>query len=178
MRKFFNQDDKLLGALYDDGIFRKVVSRRKHLFRNHDGKRLDDVEAYFAERTPDGRYTRGSWGIDASVVEQLPDGTEIRIKDKDEGTVYCTTKDDFIYLGTKVEYHEFSVQYILYIGCFDTIIDGVRTKGWYRDEWYRQSKFFDDFKPYQSTNENAANQKKSTAQRFVETRAGRIVPIA
>lgn len=55
-----------------DGVLKKNVSLKRHLFRRTD-----------------------SWGIDYALLQQLPDETVISIYDKDERKEYRTTKKDY-----------------------------------------------------------------------------------
>lgn len=62
-----------------EGIFRKEVSKKKHLMKIFD-----------------------AWGIDLDVLNQITKTcTEIRILDKDEHKVYTTTPEQYMTLGIK-----------------------------------------------------------------------------
>jgi hypothetical protein len=65
-------DDRMIGYLIGN-IFRSERSKEKHLFRK-----------------------LNAWGLDSDVLDRLVtlDG-EIRILDKDEGTIYTTTAKHF-----------------------------------------------------------------------------------
>lgn len=120
MRQFFNQRHQIVGTLHDDGIFRKRVSGKIHLYKNEQG-----------------------WGIDLKVLESLPDGTEIRIQDKDDGTVYITTKKIFM-THSKIDFGH-GVQIIMWRGHFDTKKDGVLTKSTRVSHWMEMCDFFDNY---------------------------------
>lgn len=120
MKKFFNQDDKLLGVLHDDGIFRKIVSCRKHLFKNDN-----------------------AWGIDRAVVNDLPAGTEIRIKDTDDGTVYITTIERFK-SGSLIDYGKYGAQIVFWRGFFDTMKDGIPIKNPFSVSYYSVEQWIED----------------------------------
>lgn len=69
MKRNMYHKNKLVGTLDEEAlIFRKQVSGKKHLMKVID-----------------------SWGIDRKVLYQLPPKTIIRIRDKDDGTVYITS---------------------------------------------------------------------------------------
>jgi hypothetical protein len=62
-----------------EGIFRKEVSKKKHLMKIFD-----------------------AWGIDWDVLSEIKDTcTEIRIRDKDEHKVYTATPEQYMTLGIK-----------------------------------------------------------------------------
>jgi len=106
--------------LHDDGIFRKRVSGKIHLYKNEQG-----------------------WGIDLKVLESLPDGTEIRIQDKDDGTVYLTTKE-ILKTGSKIDFGH-GAQIVLWKGYFDTKKDGVLTKSPRVSQWMEMCDLFDNY---------------------------------
>jgi hypothetical protein len=68
---YMNQAGRGIGKL-EGGIFRKEVSKKKHLMR--------------------ALY---SWGIDKKVLDDLGDDIEIEIFDKDEKKTYVTTASKF-----------------------------------------------------------------------------------
>ena len=120
MRQFFNQRHQIVGTLHDDGIFRKRVSGKIHLYKNEQG-----------------------WGMDKKVLESLPDGTEIRIQDKDDGTVYTTTKEVFR-TGSKIDFGH-GVQIVLWKKLFDIQKGGVLTKSPYVSRWLQMYDFFENY---------------------------------
>lgn len=74
----FHKHGKIVGEL-KDGIYRKVVSKRRHLMRN-----------------------LNAWGISSSIMDKLSEMgcIEIRIKDKDTGVIYSISLLDFMTKGT------------------------------------------------------------------------------
>lgn len=77
MQTFTNKKGQNIGYL-KDGIFRKRVSKKKHLMKMFDG-----------------------WGLDYELLEQLgaAGATEIRILDTDEDIVYAAPIETFMKLG-------------------------------------------------------------------------------
>jgi hypothetical protein len=71
MTVYTNSKGRGIGKLEGE-IFRKTVSRKKHLMRK-----------------------LNSWGIQADVLIDLGDNIRIEIFDKDEKTVYVTTAKEF-----------------------------------------------------------------------------------
>lgn len=69
-------DGKTVGQLGDDGVFRKKVQGSRHLLLKHD-----------------------AWGMDWDILEELPDGTEIRVKDTDTGKVYISSDTEWLANG-------------------------------------------------------------------------------
>ena len=122
MRQFFNQRHQIVGTLHDDGIFRKRVTGKIHLYKNEQG-----------------------WGMDKKVLDSLPDGTEIRIQDKDDGTVYITSKEVFN-TGSQIDFGH-GTQVVLWKGFFDTKKDGVLTKSSRVSHWMEMHAFFDSYTP-------------------------------
>ena len=80
MQQFLNKKGQIIGSLYDDGIFRKKVSREINLYKRDN-----------------------AWGMDADVLKELPEKTEIRILDMDTNIVYITTKEVFAG-GSRIDY--------------------------------------------------------------------------
>lgn len=134
-RKFFNQQDKLLGTLFDDGIFRKVVKGSKHLYKNDQG-----------------------WGINRAVLDVLSPNTEIRIKDEEDGVVYITTLERFK-TGTVIDYGYHGPQIIFWKGFFDTMKNGILTKSPYVEQWMEDWQMFEDFVPGSLSREIAEKSK-------------------
>lgn len=66
-----NKGGRVVGKVVD-GVFKKSVSREKHLFRK--------LEAY---------------AVQESVLRELPDETRIEIYEKDTQTLYVTTAREF-----------------------------------------------------------------------------------
>ena len=120
MRQFFNHRHQIVGALHDDGIFRKRVSGKFHLYKNEQG-----------------------WGIDKKVLESLPNGTEIRIQDKDDGAVYLTTKEVFR-TGSEIDFGH-GAQVVLWKGYFDTKKNGVLTKSERVSKWVEMFDLFENY---------------------------------
>lgn len=79
-KTFQNSKGQVIGVL-DGNFFRKNVSKKKHLLRVMD-----------------------AWGIDTSVLKQLPAGCNIVITDVDTMTVYISTVDTFIERGIHREF--------------------------------------------------------------------------
>ena len=81
--EFTNSKGQIVGKLYPDNIFRKVVSRKKHFLLNHQG-----------------------WAIDEDIFRKLKatECIEIRIKDEDEGKVYSIKPLDFEFYGEEIDY--------------------------------------------------------------------------
>lgn len=109
MKSYRNHRGQVVGEL-KDGVFRKKVSGEVHLFKNQD-----------------------AWGIDVTILDDLPPETEIRILDKDTQVVYYTTAETFK-TGTR---HDFghSPQYLLWRGLFDRMEAGVVTESPYKAYW-------------------------------------------
>lgn len=119
MRQFFNHRGQIAGTLHDDGVFRKVVSGKYHLYKNEQG-----------------------WGIDEKILESLPDGTEIRIKDKDDDTIYITTKENFR-TGSKIDFGH-GTQLVLWKKYFDIVKKGERIESPYIDRWLLMYDLFEN----------------------------------
>ena len=72
MTIYRNSKGRTIGK-HTGGTFTKTVQKSKHLFR----------------------ATGGSWGIQESVLQQLPDKTGIEIFEKEEKILYVTTVEQF-----------------------------------------------------------------------------------
>lgn len=88
MRHFLNDDNKLIGELGDDCVFRKKFSMSKHLL-----KRYNEL------------------GISREVFNQLPEGTALRLKDEDSGTVYEMDYETARAVKTAREFNGYELQY-------------------------------------------------------------------
>lgn len=117
MKQYTNHQGRVVGGLYDDGVFRKRVKGSIHRYKNEDG-----------------------WGIDTVILNQLPEGTEIRIQDTEENVVYITTLEVFK-SGSKVDFGH-GEQLILWRDFFDTVKDGVRTKSPEVGRWMADYEMF------------------------------------
>jgi hypothetical protein len=108
MKRYTNGRGQPAGTLADDGVFRKVVSKEVHLYKN-----------------------QNAWGIDKAILDDLPPKTEIRIKD--EEAVYVTTVERFK-LGTEADWGH-GVQLLLWRGIFDKIINQQLIPSPYTDDF-------------------------------------------
>jgi hypothetical protein len=90
-----SKQGKMIGEL-DEGIYRKTVSKSKHLFK----------------------ATGGSWGIQDEVLKQLPDDTIIQISEKEEKVVYSTTAKEFRKNCTFLQFGDFGKQAFLSLDKF------------------------------------------------------------
>ena len=120
MQQFLNKKGQVIGSLYDDGIFRKKVSREIHLYKRDN-----------------------AWGMDEDVLKELPAKTEIRILDMDTNIVYSTTKEVFA-SGSRIDYGH-SPQITLWLGFFDVIKDKVRENSKYVEAWMNDYKMFRNY---------------------------------
>ena len=107
MKKNFYVGARKVGWL-EDGVFRKVVQKSKHLFQKGD-----------------------EWGIDYDVLKALPEDGEIRIKETEEDIIYIASVMGFRRWGRvlrfKNEKGDFGAQVFLAREYWDTIKDGKRT---------------------------------------------------
>ncbi len=101
MKKTFYVGRRNVGWL-EDGVFRKVVQKSKHLFLKGD-----------------------SWAIDYDVLKQLPNNGEIRLKESEEEVIYITTVKRMRRGGVLNLGH--GAQVFLPRNYWDTLKDGVRT---------------------------------------------------
>ena len=76
----YRYQGKLIGKV-EDGVLKKTVSKKKHLFKK-----------------------TNSWGIDKWLLEQLPDETIIEIYDRDDKKMYRATKKDYWSKGQIADY--------------------------------------------------------------------------
>lgn len=105
MKAYHNSRGNRIGVLHDDGVFRKVVVKEKHWFKKLNG-----------------------WGIDKAVLDDLPKGTQIRIKD-DKGVIWSTDRETFL-TGITVDF-DHGEQIVLYKDIFTK--DGK--EGSYAKDW-------------------------------------------
>jgi hypothetical protein len=101
MKKTFYVGKRNVGWL-EDGVFRKVVQKSKHLFLRGD-----------------------SWAIDYDVLKQLPDNGEIRLRETEDEVIYLTTVKRMRRGGVLNLGH--GAQVFLPRNYWDTIKDGTRT---------------------------------------------------
>ncbi len=88
MEEFYNKKKQKVGWL-KEGIYRKEVSEN-HLMKIYNG-----------------------YGIDADIMSQIKDRCkEIRIKERETGTIYSTSYDNFMQNGVAGD-HGDSMQYFL-----------------------------------------------------------------
>lgn len=113
MKRYRDIHGQEIGALWNDGVFRKVISLSQHRFKSQD-----------------------ALGMDKDVLYDLPSGTEIRIKDTDEDTIYVTTSDTFK-TGQEADFSH-GVQILLWRGLFDQIINKELTPSPYLKDWIAQ----------------------------------------
>ena len=118
MKSYTNSKGKLIGYLWPDGVFRKEVSGSKHLYRNE-----------------------SAWGLDKSILDDLPEGTPIKIKDKEDGTIYITDKETFL-TGTLADFG-YGEQLLLWKGMFDQRINGELVESDYKKQWKEQVALWD-----------------------------------
>lgn len=138
MKRKLHHKNKMIGEFDDEKlVFRKVVSGKKHLM-----KILD------------------SWGIDRKVLYQLPPKTIIRIKDRDDGTVYVTSAmrfrqgallsflADYDVLYKKAE-HEHGVQVFFPRRFFNRVTkSGEKIRSIEGDEWWGSLVWFKNLPDY------------------------------
>lgn len=93
---FKNKAGKVIGKL-KDGVYRKEVSRKKHLMKN-----------------------LLAWGVDAEVMSALKGKcTQIRIRDKDTSTIYYVSYETFMEKGKAGDYGD-GLQYFLSLTHWNT----------------------------------------------------------
>lgn len=82
----YKRQGKMIGKL-DGGIYKKTVSAKKHKFNKLD-----------------------AWGVDDSILQELPEETRIEIFDKDTKTVFVTTAREFRQDCTYLEFSGYGLQ--------------------------------------------------------------------
>jgi hypothetical protein len=91
-----NTQGKKIGEL-KDGVFKKQVSKKKHLFRS-----------------------TSSWAIQEEVLKELPPETVIQIFDKDDKILYSTTAQNFREKCDYLSFKDYGLQGYLPLRYFST----------------------------------------------------------
>lgn len=94
-KTFKNKDGKTIGIL-EGKSFRKLVSEKRHLMVKWD-----------------------AWGIDAEVIDSLPEDCNIVIYDTDKDITYVTTVWTYKDKGRRERFGAYGVQYFLKRKKFD-----------------------------------------------------------